>query len=332
MRLVRSFVDAAAFRGAAVSIGNFDGVHRGHRAMLETLVAEARQRDVPALVMTFDPHPIALLAPEKAPPSLSTLARKAELIAETGVDCLLGYPTKPALLNLSAREFFTRIIRDHLEASGLVEGPNFRFGRGREGDVDLLRDLCEAEGMFLRVLEPVGDLLSPETPSLGGEDAVQLGGEMISSSRIRRAIAAGEVAEAATMLGHAYRLTGLVRRGDGRGRTLGFPTANLHEVATLCPPPGVYAGRVRIEGDESSQPYEAAAHFGGNPTFGIDEGRIEVHLLDYDGDLYDRRLHLDLVGRLRDARRFEGPEALREQLARDVAAARTLLAAGVRST
>ena len=305
MQLVRSFIDAAAFRGAAVSIGNFDGVHRGHQTMLATLVAEAADRGVPSLVMTFDPHPIKLLAPEKAPPSLMTLEQKAEQIAALGVDCLLGYPTKPGLLNLTAAEFFDRIIRDHLGAAGLVEGPNFHFGRDRGGDIDTLRAMCEASGMFCRVLEPV-----------------DFGDVMVSSSRIRDAVGEGEVALAARLLGRPYELRGEVERGDARGRTIGFPTANLSGVKTLLPPRGVYAGRCEVDGVS----FAAAAHLGGNPTFGIDAAKIEVHLIGFDGDLYGRTLSVALVERLRGVQAFDSVDELRTQLASDIAAAERLSA------
>ena len=311
MRLVRSFVDAAAFAGAAVSIGNFDGVHRGHQTMLRTLVSHAKSRGVPSLVMTFEPHPIALLKPELAPPSLSTLERKAELIAACGVDCLLGYPTARGLLDLTADEFFDRIIRDHLQAAGLVEGPNFRFGKARGGDVDLLARLCEREGMFLEVLEPVAD-------DLEGDG----GGTMISSSRIRAAIADGRVAEAAGMLGHAYQIAGTVVRGDGRGREIGYPTANLDGVATLLPAAGVYAGRALLEGVS----HAAAINIGGNPTFGVESVKVEAHLIGFDGDLYGRPLRVDLLRRLRGVQPFAGRDELVAQLAADVAAARAIVA------
>ena len=301
MRLVRTFLDAAAFRGAAVSIGNFDGVHRGHQAMLATLVAEARQRGVPSMVMTFDPHPIRLLAPEKAPPSLMTLEQKAAAIGELGIDCLLGYPTQPALLELTAVEFFERIIRDHLMAAGLVEGPNFQFGRRRSGDVALLADLCEQNGMFLRVLQPV-----------------QAAGGMVSSSRVRAAIAAGDAGLAGDLLGRPYELAGVVARGDARGRTLGFPTANLDGIQTLIPAAGVYAGTVRIAGRD----HAAAVHIGGNPTFGVDQTKVEAHLLDFDGDLYGQTLAVALHDRVRGVRQFDGPEDLKRQLAEDIAAVR----------
>ena len=300
MRLVRTFIDAAAFRGAVVSIGNFDGVHRGHQTMLRALVSKAHECGVPSLVMTFEPHPIALLAPEKAPPSLSTLDRKAELIGRCGVDCLLAYPTNRTLLELSAQEFFDDLIRDHLEATGLVEGPNFHFGKKRSGNVERLRSMCEANGMFLEVMTPVADAAT---------------GEMVSSSRIRRAIADGDLGTACEMLGHTYQIRGVVRRGDQRGRTIGFPTANVEDIATLLPAAGVYAARCQI--DDTT--YAAAVNIGGNPTFDIDEQKVEAHLIGFEGDLYDQGLRIDLVSRLRGVRQFDGPDQLRQQLLRDIA-------------
>ena len=301
MRLVRTFIDAAAFRGAAVSIGNFDGVHRGHQAMLGTLVDRARERGVPSLVMTFDPHPIQLLAPEKAPPSLMTLEQKADAMAPLGIDCLLGYPTREGLLKLSADEFFERVIRDHLGAAGLVEGPNFHFGNRRGGDVTLLRQLCERDGLFCEILQPV-----------------DFDGVMVSSSRIRESVAAGRIDEANHLLGRPYELRGRVVRGDARGRTLGFPTANLADVPTLLPPPGVYAGRCSVSRDGIEASHAAAVHIGGNPTFGIDESKIEVHLIGFEGDLYDQPLPVELLQRLRGVESFDSVDALTTQLQTDV--------------
>lgn len=302
MRLLRGFdADGAAdFRGSVVSIGNFDGVHRGHRAIAETLVRRARESDRPAMVLTFDPHPIRLLRPEAEPPSLSTIERKVELLGSVGVDFVVAYPTDRDLLELSPTAFFESIIRERIDAAGLVEGPNFFFGKGRAGNVETLRDLCAAAGLSFEVVSPI-----------------VANGDVVSSSRIRGLIAEGRVRQAADLLGHPYRLTGVVGRGAGRGRELGTPTANLASIPTLLPAHGVYVGLARLDPhDERTHP--AAVNIGPNPTFGEDATKVEAHLVGYSGDLYDRPLHVDLLDRLRDVRTFAGVPELEAQIAEDI--------------
>ena len=306
MIVLRGFDESPAGRGGYLSIGNFDGVHRGHQAILGTLVARARQAGAPAVVMTFDPHPIQLLAPERAPPVLTTLARKTELIAACGVDVLIIVPTALDLLALTADEFFERIICGRLSARGLVEGPNFCFGRDRAGDVSRLQQLCHAAGRELAIVEPVN-----------------LDSRIVSSSTIRRAVSEGRMADAVAMLGNPYQVEGQVAPGARRGRDLGFPTANLTGATTLLPRDGVYAGITRL-GDQS---FASAIHVGPNPTFGEAERKFEVHIIDFDGDLYGRNLRVDLLARIRDTESFGGLDALRQQLQRDVARARDLVAA-----
>jgi riboflavin kinase/FMN adenylyltransferase len=303
MKLLRGFTEPAAYVGGYVSIGNFDGVHRGHQQMLRTLVQQARAHGVPAVVLTFDPHPITLLAPGRVPPRLNTLSRKAELMQACDVSVLIAYPTDQQLLDLAPKEFFQRFIRNELQARGLVEGPNFYFGKDRAGNVDTLRLLCEAAGMSLTVV-----------------DAVRQGGALVSSSAIRAALAEGRIVDAVAMLGHPYRLTGTVGPGAGRGRSLGFPTANLTGIETMLPADGVYAGRVTLEGVA----HPAAVHLGPNPTFADDQRKMEVHILDYTGDLYARPLSVDLLARVRATMQFPDAAALKRQLAQDIAGVRRL--------
>lgn len=303
MNLLRGFEDPAAYRGGFVSIGNFDGVHRGHQSMIAALVRNSRSMGVPAVVFTFEPHPIRILRPERTPPSLSTLERKSELLMRHGVDCVIAYPTDRALLSLTPQEFFQQIIVDELQAQGLVEGPNFCFGRDRAGDISTLQDLCDKAGMVLEIVEPM-----------------KLGDTLVSSSAIRSLIAGGEMARAVELLGHPYRVCGTVARGAVRGRSIGFPTANLEDVETLLPCDGVYAGASYF----ADELYPAAIHLGPNPTFEEDRRKLEVHLVGYDGELYGQRLDVDIFERLRDTRRFEGPDELRRQLQRDVKAVRAV--------
>lgn len=287
-------------RGGAVAIGNFDGVHRGHARIVERLRANARAVGGPAVVFTFDPHPAMILRPEAAPQPLTWIDRKAELLAALGVDVMIACPTDEALLALTAEEFFDQIVRGKLGAKALVEGPNFAFGRGRRGTIELLRTLCQKSTVALEVVEPIWQ-----------------GSEIVSSSRVRRLVAAGDVDAAAGLLTAPYRIRGLVTHGAGRGAKIGFPTANLAGVDTLLPAIGVYAGAVCLAGKR----LPAAINIGPNPTFGEHAVKIEVHLVDHSGPLYGQTLEVDFLARLRDIRPFPGVDALRAQLAEDVAAA-----------
>ena len=297
MELQRGFDNPAAYRGGYVSIGNFDGVHRGHQSIVSVLVAQARQAGVTAAVLTVDPHPIHLLRPQHAPPSLSTIDRKAELLQGCGVDCVIAYPTDEALLDLTPEQFFERIIRSELNVLGLVEGPNFFFGRDRAGDIETLHSLCDGAGLSLDVVP-----------------ALQFGDRMVSSSAIRSDIAAGRVSHAVDLLGHPYRLQGNVVKGAERGSVLGFPTANLEQIETLLPADGVYAGMAQVSGTSLA----AAVNIGHNPTFDEAMRKVEVHLIDFNGDLYGERLEVDLFERVRDIVQFDSVEALKQQLLNDV--------------
>lgn len=313
---MRLILDLATYpedlRGGAVAIGNFDGVHVGHARIVETLLAEARRVGGPAVVFTFDPHPVRLLRPEEAPPPLTWTARKAELLARLGVDALVAYPTDEALLRLSAEEFFGRIVVQGLGAWAMVEGPNFRFGRGRAGNVESLAAMCDAADMSLAVVEPV-----------------VAEGEIVSSSRIRRLIAAGDIDAARPLLTEPYRIRGMVVHGAKRGATIGFPTANIAAVDTLVPGLGVYAGRgwLRSSGPANGkgESWPAAINVGPNPTFGDHALKIEAHLVGCQRSLYGEVLEVDFAARLRDTRPFASVDELKTQLRRDVEAVEHLV-------
>lgn len=307
MLLVRGWESIESLRGGYASIGNFDGVHRGHQAMLNVLTSRARSENVPAVAITFDPHPIALLKPDAAPPALTTIEHRAELLSRYGVDVTLVLPTDRSLLALTADEFFEKIVRSRLQARGLVEGPNFFFGRNRSGNITVLRALCASHGLSFDVAPPA-----------------TVDEQLVSSSVIRSLLETGDVAHAVRLLGHPYRLSGPVGQGAQRGRTLGFPTANLHDVATLIPGNGVYGGWTTVD----QARHRAAIHIGPNPTFGEGARKIEVHVLDYDGDLYGRTLNVDVFDRIRDVCRFSSVEDLRVQLQKDVEAVRAMANAG----
>jgi len=306
VQLIRSLDNLAeAFRHGAVSVGNFDGVHQGHARIAGRLVRRARQAGGPAVVFTMDPHPARVLRPDDAPPPLTWIDRKAELLAELGVDAVIAYPTDRAFLDLDPRAFFEEIVRRRLDARAIVEGTNFFFGRGRQGNVALLAEFCRELGVAIELVEPV-----------------QLDGQVVSSSRVRSLVAGGDVGRACRMLTRPYRLQGTVVRGAGRGAGLGYPTANLAGVSTLLPAEGIYAGCSRAEGTT----WPAAISIGPNPTFDDRRLKVEVHLIGYRGDLYDRPLEVDLLSRLRAVERFASVEELLGQMGQDVAAAQAVAA------
>lgn len=290
-------------RRGAVAIGNFDGVHRGHAALIAEVRRQADRIDGPGLVLTFDPHPLELLRPGQTPPQLTTAEDRSNLLHELGADHVLVLRATHELLTLRAAEFFGQVIQNRLDAKAMVEGTNFGFGRGREGDVATLARLCEAAAIRLTVVPPV-----------------ILGSGEVSSSRVRSALTTGNVREAAALLGRPYRLHGLVGHGQRRGQALGFPTANLEQISTLIPSEGVYVVRVPHEG----QIWPGAANIGPNPTFGENARKVEIHLIGFQGDLYGRPLAIDFIERLRDTRPFKSVGELVEQLRRDIDEARRI--------
>jgi riboflavin kinase/FMN adenylyltransferase len=287
----------AACRGGVLTIGNFDGVHRGHAALLAEVRDHARALQLSAVVMTFDPHPLLLLRPELYQPTLTTLDERSRLLHAMGADHVLIVHTEPALLQLSARDFFQRVIRDHVRAEVLVEGPNFAFGHNREGTTQTLAAYCEQAGIALKIVP-----------------LMQAEGVTVSSSKVRQALQSGDIDGANRLLGHPYRLSGVVGMGQRRGQLLGFPTANLTQVATLIPGDGVYAVRAWID----SQTWAGAANVGPNPTFGEQSHKVEVHLIGFQGDLYGRTLAIDFLSRLRDTRRFDSVDQLLTQIRVDI--------------
>ena len=305
MKLIRDLNQfTTEFCGGAVTIGNFDGVHRGHARLVERLVTLAEQVGGPAVVFTFDPHPVRLLRPTEAPPPLTWTRRKASLLSELGVDAVFAYPTDKALLQLAPVEFFQQIICETLQARTIVEGPNFFFGRDRAGNVRLLSELCAQQDISFEVVSPL-----------------IVAGNAVSSSRIRRAIADGQIELASQWLTHPYRLRGMVRHGASRGAKIGFPTANMDAIDTLIPAPGVYAGRAHISGI----PHTAAINIGTNPTFGEDVFKVEVHVLDFNGTIYGEPLEVDFLSKIRDIRAFSAVDELQNQLHKDVQQVRHII-------
>ena len=298
-----------ACRHGALTIGNFDGVHLGHQALLAELVRQAQHVGGPAVVLTFDPHPLQLLRPAQFPPLLTTMPQRAAWLRHYGADFVLMLRTTQAMLQRSAREFFERVLRDNLQPRVIVPGFNFAFGHNREGTAEKLASYCQEAGANCLQVPPA-----------------RYNGETISSSRIRAALTAGDVRLAAALLGRPYALTGNVGQGARRGQTLGFPTANLHEVQTLVPADGVYAVRVHLGG----MSFAGAANIGPNPTFGEGARKIEVHVIDFAGDLYGQTVTAEFVERLRETCRFATVKELVAQLHADVINAGQILSGTVK--
>jgi riboflavin kinase/FMN adenylyltransferase len=297
--------------GTVVTVGTFDGVHRGHQDVLARLTARARKARCPSLLVTFASHPLELINPASAPPLLTTREEKLALLHDAGLDYVAMLPFTRELADLSAEEFVDRILRERYRMAELLIGHDHGFGRGREGDVDTLRSLGAARGFRVDVVAPV------ETGD----------GEPVSSSRIRRAVAAGDLRSAAADLGRPYSLQGTVVHGDARGRELGFPTLNVRPESPrkLLPPDGVYAVDVATPRGR----FGGMLNLGGRPTFAEHGRAIEAHLFDASGDFYGDLVQVRFVARLRDTIRFSGPEALVSQLAADERAARGALTAFV---
>jgi riboflavin kinase/FMN adenylyltransferase len=291
----------AAFRNGAVAIGNFDGVHLGHQALIVELRQQAKLIDGPAVAVTFDPHPLRILKPESYQPALTTISERTRWIQRYGADHVVVLATSKDLLSLSPDDFFHSVIAERLAARTLVEGFNFRFGRDRLGSIESLRMLCRQSEKALIVVGPV-----------------QRNGANVASSRVRRALLEGDVRLACDLLGRPYALQGTVVTGQGRGRGLGFPTANLASIETLLPADGVYAVRV----EHASFRGAGAANIGANPTFGETARKVEVHLIEYSGNLEGQSLVVEFVERLRDTRAFHGPAELMKQLQVDVGRAK----------
>lgn len=295
--------EGAAFSGPTlVVIGNFDGLHKGHRAVLASAVSEAEAKSLQPVVLTFDPHPAVVLRGAE-PQVLTSPRRRSELIAREfpGVRVVIEPFTRELSL-LTAREFVEQLLRQRLAVKAVVVGSNFRFGKGREGDVALLARLGEELGFSARS----HDLVSDDAGAY-------------SSSRARKAIEAGDLAEVERVLGRPHALSGVVIRGDGRGKTIGVPTANLGEIPELHPARGVYACVVdRIGSDGTAAALaRGVANIGVRPT--LDAGAsVEVHLFDFDEDFYGARIRVHFIERLRDEQRFAGIEELVEQIRRDI--------------
>jgi riboflavin kinase/FMN adenylyltransferase len=308
MRILRHYRNPPAeARGAVVALGNFDGVHRGHQALIADAKRIAHDTSAPLAVLVFEPYPREFFRPKDEPFRLTDFRTKARLLAELGVDQLIVLGFDAEMAGRLAQDFVLDVLVDELAVSHVVVGEDFRFGKGRGGDVVVLAYMGEMEGFGTTVFQ-----------------AVSAGVEKISSSQIRAALKAGRPDEAARLLGHWWSVEGHVASGDRRGRTLGYPTANLKLEHMLQPAFGVYAVRARPHGEGKT--YDGVANFGVRPMFQLPAPLMEVHLFDFSGDLYGGVLVVELIAYLRGEETFPGPEALKGQIAKDCEQARHVLA------
>jgi riboflavin kinase/FMN adenylyltransferase len=290
---------------SVIAPGNHDGVHLGHRALIRSARAYAHSHGLETCALTFDPHPVSVLDAARGKAMLTQLPRRQELLRSAGADRVHVQSFTPEFAALSPEAFVDALLGHGARA--LVVGPDFRFGSGRAGDVDLLHRLGREHG-FEVLIEP----------------PVVIEGERVSSTAIRETLCAGNVARASQLLGRLHELTGLVVRGDQRGRTIGFPTANLDPEPVLPPLDGVYAVRVRELGVPDGPLYDGVANLGTRPTFAAGRS-LEVHLFDFDRDIYGAQLRVGFVARVRGEQRFAGLPELRAQIARDCDSAREAL-------
>jgi riboflavin kinase/FMN adenylyltransferase len=306
--------DATEERGSAVTVGVFDGVHRGHVHLARALIERADSGGLRSIVVTFRNHPLSVLRPDFEPKYLCPVDNRIEMLKATGVDAVVAAVFDAALASLPAADF-VKLLCDRLNMKALVVGPDFALGRGREGDIGFLKDMGVEAGFEVEVVSPLDD-----------------GGVRVGSTAVRKSLSDGDVSGAAELLGRNFTLTGMVVKGVGRGGTLGFPTANLRTPEGLAVPgDGIYAVWAHVPtGEESgeSRRLPCATSIGVNPTFEETERTIEAFVLDYDRDLYGEELTLEFVRRLRDEKRFDSVEALQRQVDRDVSATRAILETG----
>jgi riboflavin kinase/FMN adenylyltransferase len=312
MRLIRHCGEFSNdHRGCVVALGNFDGVHLGHQAVIGTARAFAEHHGATHAVMTFEPHPRGFFKPDQEPFRLTPFRVKARLIEALGIDLLFQAHFDAELAGMEARAFVEQVLVHCMGVRHVVVGYDYVFGKGRQGTCAFLQRMGDAAGFGVTVVPPAA------APS----------GEIYSSTKVREYLVAGRPADAATLLGHYWEIEGRVEHGDGRGRTIGFPTANLHLGEYQRPATGVYAVRAGVDQGGATVWHDGVANYGRRPTFDKSDEILEVHLLDAAEDLYGRHLRVALIDHLRPERRFSGPDELKAQIADDAVQARRLLAA-----
>jgi riboflavin kinase/FMN adenylyltransferase len=312
MRIFRHFQGVPeALKGAVVAIGNFDGVHKGHQALIAEARAEAEDRRSPLAVLAFEPHPQEFFRPRPDSIRLTPLRMKARLLSELGVDALFALPFDAEMSHRSAPAFVHDVLVEGLGAGAVVVGPDFEFGKGRSGNVSTLEHMGEMEGFAVTCF-----------------DMVTTEGAKISSTRIREALQAAKPQEAASLLGRWWGIEARVEHGDKRGRTMGFPTANMHLGHCLAPAFGVYAVRVTIlDNERPVSRHDGVANFGIRPMYQTQVPLMEAHLFDFDGDLYGKHLMVELIAYIRPEAKFADLDALVVQIGQDAQKARQILGA-----
>jgi len=287
-------------RPVVASIGNYDGLHLGHQAILRQVVDDARRRDLPSMLITFEPHPVAVVAPERRPRLLQSRRQKLDQLEPMGLSDLLILEFNETLAQMSGEEFFDRVLARHIEFAAIHVGDNFRFGHDRSGDLELLRRIGVQRGF-----------------DTSGMPGIEIDGEFVSSSKIRRAVELGEIERARRMLGRCFSVAGEVVHGAGRGKELQFPTANLEVENEIMPRAGVYVTQTLA----LTSRYESVTNVGMRPTFGGGELTVESHLFDFSDELYGERIEIYFLARVRDEMQFDSGIELADQIARDRAAA-----------
>ena len=292
------------FTSSIITLGNFDGLHLGHQELIKKIILRAKETDSLSMVVTFRPHPLKILAPEKCPPLISIYEEKIQLIEKLGIDVLVKIPFTIDFSKMEPRDFVKNILVDLLGAKEIFVGYNYRFGKGRKGNIQMLKDLGKELGFIVREIEQVS-----------------LDGEVISSTRIRQLLTNGEVEHAAKLLGRPYALCGIVVKGDGRGRGLGFPTANIASRHSIIPSNGVYAVRLFVR----DKYYSGIVNIGMRPTFDAKSMAIEVHIFDFDEDIYGEEMTVYFANKIREERKFGNAQALIKQINADINIAKDLL-------
>jgi len=297
MEIEQELVNLAPPKETVITIGVFDGVHRGHRYLLENVKRQAQERKLLSGVVTFNRHPQSVLHPDRESFWLIAVEEKVRLLQEAGVDLVVAISFTPEVARLSAREFIS-LLKKHLRMCSLVVGPGFALGREREGNAELLRSLGQEMGFSVEAISPF-----------------TIDGEVISSTLIRQAVAQGDMVRVEKLLGRRFCLVDKVIAADKRGRTLGFPTANLDvSPKQALPDNGVYATIAHVDG----QRFTSATNIGIRPTFGHSKKTVETHLLNYEGDLYGKEIKVEFVQKLRDEQSFQSPEELKAQISKDI--------------
>ncbi len=300
MKVLRSVEEAAArCPGAVIAVGNFDGVHLGHGAIIKRAIDRSEALRAPCMVVTFDPHPQLVVGRRPSLPILTPTVRKLELLSQFEIDAVLVIPFTDGFARIEAESFVKATYVDALDIQEIVVGYSHNFGRHGRGDRLLLGRLSARYGFVVHVVQPI-----------------EVEGQPVNSSHIRAVLSEGAIHEAECMLGHPYAITGIVVRGDGRGSALQFPTANLevHDPDVLIPKRGVYAVRVGV----GERVFNGVMNIGVRPTFGQETEHCEVHILDFEGDLYNQTIRVEFVERIRDEKKFETVEALKDQISKDV--------------